>query len=98
MDAREIFNSPFAIYYEKVINRISSLRVKKWRLRLVKKVASFSPKAKIAMDFCSGAGNVGELYLKENPEAVLINCDISRPLLGLAKDRLSKRANYVCAD
>jgi ubiquinone/menaquinone biosynthesis C-methylase UbiE len=98
MDAREIFNSPFAIYYEKVINRISSLRVKKWRLRLVKKVASFSPKAKIAMDFCSGAGNVGELYLKENPEAVLINCDISRPLLGLAKDRLSKRAYYVCAD
>jgi len=35
---------------------------------------------------------------KENPEAVLINCDISRPLLGLAKDRLSKRAYYVCAD
>ena len=98
MDAREIFNSPFAIYYEKVINRISAPRVNKWRLSLIRGVSALRPDAKFVMDFCSGAGNVGELYLKENPNAVLVNCDISKPLLGLAKARFEKRAHYVCAD
>jgi len=98
VDAREIFNSPFALYYEKVINRISALRVNRWRLNLVKGVASLRPEAKFVMDFCSGAGNVGELYLKENPKAILVNCDVSKPLLGLAKDRFKGRAYCVCAD
>jgi ubiquinone/menaquinone biosynthesis methyltransferase len=99
MDAREIFNGAFAFYYEKVINRISSpIKVNKWRSVLVSEVSALCPKAKFVMDCCSGAGNVGELYLKTNPEALLINCDISKPLLRLAKKRLASRASYVCAD
>jgi len=99
MDAREIFNGTFAFYYEKVINRISGpIKVNRWRLSLVKSVSALCPKAKLVMDCCSGAGNVGAFYLAENPEAVLINCDISKPLLGLAKRRFGRRAFYVCSD
>ncbi|MEO2083758.1 MAG: class I SAM-dependent methyltransferase, partial [Desulfurobacteriaceae bacterium] len=45
-----------------------------------------------------GAGNVGKFYLKENPEALLINCDISTPLLKLAKKRFGKNASYIRSD
>ena len=99
MEAREIFNSSFAIYYEKVINRISSpIQVNRWRTSLVRRVRAFCPDARLVMDFCSGAGDVGKIFLRGNPDALFINCDISRPLLELAKERLGKRAFYVCSD
>ena len=101
MKVKEIFNSDFAIYYEKVINRLSSpIQIDRWRKVLVKGAVTFCPNATTVVDCCSGAGNVGKFYLKENPDASLINCDISKPLLGLAKENFTNRKNvfYVCSD
>ncbi|MEO2069550.1 MAG: class I SAM-dependent methyltransferase [Desulfurobacteriaceae bacterium] len=101
MKAKEIFNSRFAIYYEKVINRFSSpIQIDRWRKELVKGALDFCPSASVILDFCSGAGNVGKFFLKEKPESILINCDISKPLLGLAKENFKKERNvyYVCSD
>jgi len=101
MKAKDIFNSRFAIYYEKVINRFSSpIQIDRWRKELVKGALDFRPEASIILDFCSGAGNVGKFFLKEKPETVLINCDISKPLLGLAKENFKEEKNvyYVCSD
>ncbi len=101
MKVKEIFNSDFAIYYEKVINRLSSpIQIDRWRKVLVKGAATLCPNATTIVDYCSGAGNVGEFYLRENPDANLINCDISRPLLGLAKENFTGRKNvfYICSD
>ncbi|ADY73113.1 Methyltransferase type 11 [Desulfurobacterium thermolithotrophum DSM 11699] len=101
MKVKEIFNSNFAIYYEKVINRLSSpIQIDKWRKVLVKKAVAICPNASTAIDCCSGAGNVGKFFLRENPKAKLINCDISKPLLKLAKENFSNKENvfYVCSD
>ncbi|TCK06588.1 class I SAM-dependent methyltransferase [Phorcysia thermohydrogeniphila] len=97
MKVKEIFNSDFAIYYEKVINRLTSpIQIDKWRKTLVKGAVALRPDAVTVVDCCSGAGNVGKFYLKENPRAVLINCDISRPLLGLAKENFATNQNVFC--
>ena len=99
MNVEEIFNSDFAIYYEKVINRLSSpVQVNRWRRALIKGALSVIPNPEVIVDFCSGAGNVGELLLKERPELRIINCDISKPLLQLAKERLRENGSYVCSD
>jgi len=98
---KEIFNSDFAIYYEKVINRLSSsVQIDRWRKVLVKGAVTFCPDVSTVVDYCSGAGNVGKFYLKENPDVNLINCDISKPLLGLAKENFSggKNVFYICSD
>jgi len=101
MKAKKIFNSSFAIYYEKVINRFSSpIQIDRWRKFLVNGALDFCPNASTIIDFCSGAGNVGKFFLKKKPNVKLINCDISKPLLGLAKENFKKKENvyYVCSD
>ena len=99
MRVKEIFNSDFAVYYEKVINRLSSpVQVNRWRRALIRGALSVIPNPEVIVDFCSGAGNMGELLLKERPELRVINCDISKPLLRLAKERLKERGSYVCSD
>ncbi|RUM91179.1 MAG: methyltransferase type 11 [Thermovibrio sp.] len=99
MKVKEIFNGSFAYYYENVINRISSsIQVNRWRKKLVDGALSINPLPRLVVDFCSGAGNVGELLLKRAPKAKLINCDISKPLLLMAKKRLNGKAFYVCSD
>ncbi len=99
MKAKEIFNSSFALYYERVINKISSsVQVDRWRNALVREALILKPNAKLVVDCCSGAGNVGRIYLKKNPNATIINCDISKPLLKLAKERFKEKACYIMAD
>ncbi|WP_456435511.1 class I SAM-dependent methyltransferase [Thermovibrio ammonificans] len=99
MVVKRIFNGKFAHYYENVINRISSpLYTDRWRRSLVDKVVELLPNAKTVIDCCSGAGNVGKLFLKKNPGVKLLNCDISKPLLKMAKERLKEKAFYVCSD
>jgi len=99
MKVKEIFNSDFAVYYEKVINRLSSpVQVNRWRKYLIRETLSVVQNPKVVVDFCSGAGNMGELLLKESPQSKVINCDISKPLLKLAKERLKSRGSYVCSD
>jgi ubiquinone/menaquinone biosynthesis methyltransferase len=99
MLVKKIFNGKFALYYENVINRLSSpLYTDRWRLFMVNKVLELKPNLKVVVDCCSGAGNVGRLLLKKKPGAFLLNCDISRPLLELAKERLKQKASYVCSD
>ncbi len=99
MKAKEIFNSSFAVYYERIINKISSsVQVNRWRNALVREALILKPNAKFVVDCCSGAGNVGKIYLKKNPNATVINCDISKPLLKLAKKRLKEKAYYIMAD
>ena len=101
MKVKEIFNSDFAIYYEKVINRLSSsVQIDRWRKVLVKGAVTFCPDVSTVVDYCSGAGNVGKFYLKENPDVNLINCDISKPLLRLAKENFAGRKNvfYIYSD
>lgn len=93
---KDIFNSSFAVYYEKVINGISSpIQVDRWRKVLVKGAETVYPNASTVVDFCSGAGNVGKFYLERNPNATLINCDISNPLLQLAKEKFCDRKNVT---
>jgi len=99
MRVKEIFNSDFAVYYEKVINRLSSpVQVNRWRRFLIRGALSAVRNPGVVVDFCSGAGNMGELLLKEFPRFKVINCDISKPLLKLARERLKSRGSYVCSD
>ncbi len=99
MVVKEIFNGSFATYYEKVINRLSSpLYVNRWRRALVRGALAFCKDPKVALDCCSGAGNVGALFLKERPGCRLINCDISAKLLKMAKETFGKGAYYVRSD
>jgi len=99
MRVREIFNGDFALYYERVINRISSpIQVNRWRRKLVDGALSLNPHPKLVLDCCSGAGNVGEILLKRIPTAKLINCDISKPLLSMAKEKFKEGSFYICAD
>ncbi|WP_456456606.1 class I SAM-dependent methyltransferase [Thermovibrio sp.] len=99
MVAKEVFTGSFALYYEKVINRISSpLYVNRWRKSLIRGALAFIPKPQVVIDFCSGAANIGELLLKEIPSCKLINCDISPKLLNLAKEKLGKSSFFICSD
>ncbi len=99
MVAKEVFSGNFALYYEKVINRISSpLYVNRWRRNLVKGALSCLPKPQVVLDCCSGAANIGELLLKEVPDCKLINCDISPKLLSLAKEKLGDTAFFIRSD
>lgn len=99
MEVKEIFNSDFAVYYEKVINRLSSpVQVNRWRRYLIREALSVAQNPKVVVDFCSGAGNIGELLLKESPQFKVVNCDISKPLLRLAKERLKNKGSYICSD
>ncbi len=99
MKVKEIFNGEFALYYEKVINRISSpIFVDRWRRRLVEGALSLIPSPQLVLDCCSGAGNIGEILLKRKPQTNLINCDISKPLLSMARERLREKSTYICSD
>ncbi len=99
MVAKEVFTGNFALYYEKVINRISSpLYVNRWRRSLIKGALSCLPKPQIVLDCCSGAANIGELLLKEVPGCKLINCDISPKLLLLAKEKLGDTSFFIRSD
>ena len=99
MIVKDIFNGSFASYYEKVINRLSSpLYVNRWRRSLVRGALALKPQPEVVVDFCSGAGNVGEFLLQEVPGCKLINCDISLKLLKMAKERVGSRAYNVCSD
>jgi len=99
MVVKEIFNGKFALYYEKVINRLSSpLYVNRWRRALVRGALTFFPEPKLAVDCCCGAGNVGALFLKERPNCTLVNCDISKKLLELAREKFKSRAGYLISD
>jgi ubiquinone/menaquinone biosynthesis methyltransferase len=99
MVVKEIFNGSFATYYEKVINRLSSpLYVNRWRRALIRGALTFCKNPKVAVDCCSGAGNVGALFLKERPDCKLINCDISKRLLQMAKESFGKKAYYIRSD
>ena len=99
MKVKEIFNSDFAVYYEKVINRLSSpVQVNRWRRALIRGTLSVVPEPEVVVDFCSGAGNMGELLLQEKPGVKILNCDISKPLLHLARERLGSNGFYVCSD
>ncbi|SMP05854.1 demethylmenaquinone methyltransferase [Desulfurobacterium pacificum] len=99
-NVKDIFNSPFAVFYEKVINKISSpVQVNRWRKRLIKDILSEIPDPEIVVDYCSGACNMGKLLLSltSNPPFI-INCDISKPLLNLGKEELPEHSAFVCAD
>ncbi|SMO79660.1 demethylmenaquinone methyltransferase / 2-methoxy-6-polyprenyl-1,4-benzoquinol methylase [Balnearium lithotrophicum] len=99
MKVKKIFNGSFAYYYENVINRISSsIQVNRWRKKLVDGALSINPSPHLVVDFCSGAGNIGEFLLKRAPKTKLVNCDISKPLLLMAKRKLNGKALYVCSD
>ena len=99
MRVKEIFNSDFAVYYEKFINRLSSpVQVNRWRKDLVRNALSRVSFPEVVVDFCSGAGNMGELFLKEYSGIKVINCDISKPLLCLAKEKLGDMGFYICSD
>jgi ubiquinone/menaquinone biosynthesis C-methylase UbiE len=99
MVVKEIFNGKFALYYEKVINRLSSpLYVNRWRKALVRGALAFFPEPKLAVDCCCGAGNVGSIFLKERANCTLINCDISRKLIELAREKFKSRAGYLISD
>ena len=95
MNVEEIFNSDF----EKVINRLSSpVQVNRWRRTLIKGALSVIPNPKVIVDFCSGAGNMGELLLEKKSGVEILNCDISKPILRLARERLGSKGFYVCSD
>ncbi len=99
MRVKEIFNSDFAVYYEKFINRLSSpVQVNRWRRALIRGALSVVPEPEVIVDFCSGAGNMGELLLEEKPGVKILNCDISKPLLHLARERLENSGYYICSD
>ena len=99
MKVKEIFNGDFAFYYEKVINRIASfVQVNRWRRRLVDGALSLKPYPKLVIDYCSGAGNVGEILMRRVFAVKLVNCDISKPLLFMAKDKFDGKCFYICSD
>ncbi|WP_457678536.1 class I SAM-dependent methyltransferase [Thermovibrio sp.] len=99
MVVKEIFNGKFAVYYEKVINRFSSpIYVNRWRKALIRGALTLIKNPKLVVDCCSGAANVGSLLLKEVKGIKLINCDISRELLKMAKGNLKEKAYYVLSD
>ena len=101
-NVKDIFNSPFAVFYEKVINKISSpVQVDRWRRKLIEDVLAEVGNCKIVVDYCSGACNMGKI-LRSLPvpssKAFILNCDISRPLLNLGKKEFSQKTAFVCAD
>jgi len=99
LEVKEIFSGSFALYYEKVINRLSSpIYVNRWRRALIKGALTFCPEPKVVVDCCCGAGSVGELFLKEKRGALLINCDISKELLRMAVENLGSKAYYLQSD
>ena len=99
MEVKEIFNGGFALYYEKVINRLSSpIYVNRWRRALIRGALTFCPEPEVVVDCCCGAGNVGELLLKEKKVPLLINCDISEKLLKMAKENLGQKGKYLRSD
>jgi len=102
MEVKEIFNGGFALYYEKVINRLSSpIYVNRWRRALIRGALTFCREPKVVVDCCCGAGNVGTLFLKSlkrKKPPLLINCDISEKLLKMAKENLKERGRYLRSD
>jgi len=99
MEVKEIFSGGFALYYEKVINRLSSpLYVNRWRRALIRGALTFCKEPEVVVDCCCGAGNIGELLLKERKIPLLINCDISEKLLKMAKENLKEEGRYLRSD
>ncbi len=95
---KRIFNSSFAVYYENIINKISSpIYVDRWRKKIVRSAFKLKPKSSLIVDYCSGAGNIGKYVLREKEDILMINVDISKPLIKRAKENLRK-AQSVCAD
>ncbi|GEM_PF-942908 len=99
-NVKDIFNSPFAVFYEKVINKISSpIQVDRWRKRLIKDVLKEVYSLDVVVDYCSGACNIGKLLLSlTDSQPLIVNCDISKPLLNLGRRELRQKSAFVCAD
>jgi demethylmenaquinone methyltransferase/2-methoxy-6-polyprenyl-1,4-benzoquinol methylase len=92
---RNLFETEFAIYYEKIVNRISSIFfVNRWRKLMIKESLKVSKDNKIVVDFCSGVGNVGKELIKFSKPKLLINCDLSMTLLKIGKRKLKGKGIY----
>lgn len=95
--AREIFNSRFSLYYERVINKIASpLIVNRWRKFLIEESLKIVPTPKRVADLCSGAGNIYELFPLKG-KITFINLDASLPLLNLGREKF-KETYFVRCD
>ncbi len=96
---KTLFETDFAIYYERFINRVSSLFfVNRWRRGMVEETLRLSETSDTVLDFCSGVGDVAEQFLKVRTPKLFINCDISLPLLRMGRERLRGKAFFVRAD
>jgi demethylmenaquinone methyltransferase/2-methoxy-6-polyprenyl-1,4-benzoquinol methylase len=66
--------------------------------KLVNDALSEKISPEVVVDCCSGAGDIGEILLKRSFKVKLINCDISKILLSMAKNKSNGTAFYICSD
>ncbi len=92
---KNLFETDFALYYERFVNKVSSLFfVNRWRKLMIRESLKVSRENRVVVDFCSGVGDVGRELLNISKPDILINCDLSMLLLKMGREKLKGKGIY----